>query len=110
MIRDYVSPDGTLRFLVRAPDGDLTMGFNGCPSHTHGDLLAIPPETPEQATERYVNDLISSKLIIAVATVQGKIQDIWITDDPSGTLLYCPPDETIIFRLWDGTVLPRSRA
>ena|ERR1700704_2382008 len=27
----------------------------------HGDLLAIPPETPGQATERYVNALISSE-------------------------------------------------
>jgi hypothetical protein len=85
LIRDYVSPDGTLCFLVRAPEGDLTMGFDGCPSHTHGDILAVlgeTGETPEEATKRYVNDLISSKLIIAVATVQGKIRDIWITDDP----------------------------
>jgi hypothetical protein len=113
MIRDYVSPDGALRFLVRAPDGDLTIGFDGCPSHTHGDILAIlggTGETPEEATERYVNDLTSSKLIIAVATVQGKIRDIWITDDPSGHLRYCPPDETIVFRLWDGTVLRQPTA
>jgi hypothetical protein len=113
MNRDYVSPDGALRFLVRATDGDLTMGFDGCPSHTHGDILAISGatgETPEEATERHVNDLISSKLIIAVATVQGKIRDIWITDDPSSHLRYCPPDETIVFRRWDGTVLPQPTA
>jgi hypothetical protein len=112
LIRDYVSPDGTLCFLVRAPEGDLTMGFDGCPSHTHGDILAVlgeTGETPEEATKRYVHDLISSKLIIAVATVQGKIRDIWITDDPLDNLRYCPPDETIVFRLWDGTVLPQQR-
>jgi hypothetical protein len=39
----------------------LQGGVDGCPSPTHGDLLAIPPETPEEATERYVKDLISSE-------------------------------------------------
>jgi hypothetical protein len=106
MIRDYVSSDGALRFSVRAPEGDLTMGFDGFSWHTHGDLLAIPPETPEEATERFVNDLISNRLIIAVATVHGEIRDIWITDNPSDDLQYRPRDETIAFRLWDGTVLP----
>jgi hypothetical protein len=37
---DRVSPDGALRFLVRSPDGDITLGFAGYPWHTHGDVLA----------------------------------------------------------------------
>jgi hypothetical protein len=111
MIGEYISPDGTLRFVVIATDGDLTMGFDGYPSHTHGGILAelaASPETPEEATKRYVRDLISNRLIIAIATVQGEIRDIWITDDPASNLRYCPLDETIVFRRWDGTMLPHS--
>ena len=102
--RDFVSPDGALRFLVRVPDGDITLGFDGALSHTHGDILAsLSGGIPDDATARYVNDLLSSRLIIATSTVAGKIRDIWITDSPAETLRCCPSDETITFRLWDGT-------
>ncbi len=102
--RDYVSPDGALRFLVRLPDGDLTVGFEGHPWHTHGDILAaLSGGSPEEATAQFVADLLANKLIIAVATVAGKIRDVWIIDSPADTLRYCPPDEVIDFRLWDGT-------
>jgi hypothetical protein len=101
---DYVSPDGALRFLVRSPDGDITLGFDGSPAHTHGDVLAaLSSESPEDAAKRYVSDLISNKLIIAVSKVSGIVRDIWITDDPADDLRYCQPEESIEFRLWDGT-------
>jgi hypothetical protein len=101
---DHVSPDGALRFLVRSPDGDITMGFDGYPWHTHGDLLAdLPSMSPEDAAKRFVSDLISNKLIIAVAKVSGTVRNVWITDDPADDLRHCPPEETIEFRLWDGT-------
>ena len=36
----YVSPDGTLTFIVlRYPD-DVVLGFAGMPWHVHGDMLA----------------------------------------------------------------------
>ena len=57
------------------------------------------PCKPEEVTERHVNDLMSGKLVIAVATVRGKIRDIWITKNPSVGLRYCPPHETRYFRL-----------
>lgn len=66
-------------------------------------LAARSSVSPEDATKRFVADLISNKLIIAVAKVSGTIRDIWITDDPANDLRYCPPEETIEFRLWDGT-------
>jgi hypothetical protein len=104
--RDYVSPDGILRFLVRSPNGDITMGFDGFPWHTHGDVLAgATSRSTDEASEQFVAHLITGKLIIAVSAVSGQIRDVWITDDPAGDLRYCPPEETIVFRLWDGTAV-----
>jgi hypothetical protein len=101
---DHVSPDGALRFLVRSPDGDITMGFDGYPWHTHGDVLAaLSSVSPEDAAKRFVVDLISNKLVIAVSKVSGTICDIWITDDLANDLRHCLPEETVEFRLWDGT-------
>lgn len=37
---EYVSPDGQLRFVIRASDDGLMLGFDGYPWHTHADLLA----------------------------------------------------------------------
>ena len=104
MDSDHTTPDGTLHFLVRSPDGDRTMGFDGFAWHTHGDILAaLSTGTPEEATERFITDLITGKLIIAVAKTSGVTRDVWITDDPVGHLRYCPPEETIEFHRWDGT-------
>jgi hypothetical protein len=37
----HVTPDGALTLVVaRDDDGDITVGFDGFPWHTHGDLLA----------------------------------------------------------------------
>jgi hypothetical protein len=105
---DYASPDGALRFLVRSPDGYLTMGFDGYPWHTHGELLAQPCETHENATKRFVADLISNNLIIAVVKVSGTVHDIRITYDPADDLRYLPPEKAIEFRLWDGTRIDPS--
>jgi hypothetical protein len=126
MDSDHVSPDGTLRFLVRASGRDVTLGFDGFEWHTHGDILAAMSEgqtvasfwssrTPESASEsitkyakQFVDDLLSGKLIIAITKVSGAIRDIWVTDDLAADVRYCSPDETIEFRLWDGTTVPVS--
>ena len=103
---DLVSPDGLLRFVIRSPDDDITLGFEGYPWHTHGDLLAGPSkQDPEAAAEQFVADLIAGNLLIAVARVSGRTRDIWITADPLADLRYCPPEELIEFRLWDGTTI-----
>ena len=100
--KEYLSADGDLRFIVRFQEGDWTLGFDGTPSHTHGDILAseygLPPD---EAVLAYVQKLIGNELTIAVATVGGKIRDIWVTDDPAQDLSYCPPNEDIEFRLWN---------
>jgi len=103
----HISPDGTLQFLViRTPDGDITMGFSDYPWHTHGDVQAAvrnSSESPEAAAERFVDELLSNKLVIAISIVAGTIRDIWIADDPEANRKWCQDGETIEFRLWDGT-------
>ena len=107
---EYVSPDGQLRFLVTCPDGDWTIGFNGFPSHTHGSLLAIRSGQDEvSAIDRFVADLTGNISVIVLTRRSGVLTDVWITDDPATTTAnykkYGWPDETIEFRLWDGTAV-----
>ena len=109
-IGEYVSPDGQLRFLVICPEGDWTMGFDGFPSHTHGSILAALSGQDEiAAIERYVADLIGNISVIVLTRRSGVLTDVSITDDPADTLAgykrYGWPDETVEFRLWDGTAV-----
>jgi hypothetical protein len=109
-VGEHVSPDGQLKFIVICPDGDLTMGFDGFPWHTHGSILAaLSGQDEVPATNRYVADLIGNVSVIALRRVAGELTDVWITDDPAETLADCrrygDPSETIEFRLWDGTVV-----
>ncbi|HEX2172885.1 MAG TPA: hypothetical protein VHL09_10625 [Dehalococcoidia bacterium] len=107
----YVSPDGKLTFLVIREEGDITLGFDGYPSHTHGDILAELSGLPiEVAVEQYVDALLNGRSIIGLYSWEGGVQDVGIVDDP---LLpdWAKPDvksprsegETVEFRLWDGT-------
>jgi len=107
-VGEHISPDGQLKFVVICPDGDLTMGFDGFPSHTHGSILAnLSGQDAVVATERYVADLLGNVSVIAMTRVAGVLSDVWITDDPAEALASCRkygrPDETIEFRLWNGT-------
>lgn len=102
--QSHVSPDGCLKFIVtRAPDGDLTLGFEGFAWHTHADILASIAGLHESvAVERFVSDLLTNRLIIAVATTLDGVRDVWITDDPASEFKYKPNTETLHFRLWNG--------
>jgi len=107
-VGEYVSPDGQLRFLVTCPDGDWTIGFDGFPWHTHASILAELSGRDEiAAIERFVADLTGNISVIVLRRRSGVITDVWTTDDPADELLgykrYGSPDETIEFRLWDGT-------
>ena len=109
-VGEYVSPDGKLKFLVTCPDGDWIIGFDGFPSHEHGDLLAIRSGLDEvSAVERFVGDLIGNVSVIVLTRRSGMPTDVWVTDNPADTLSgyekYRWPDETIQFRLWDGTTV-----
>jgi hypothetical protein len=109
-VGESVSPDGQLRFLVTCPDGDWTVGFDGFPWHTHGSILAELSGMDEiSAMERFVAHLTGSVSVIVVRRRSGARTDVWITEDPadelSGYKRYGLPDETIEFRLWDGTAV-----
>ena len=109
-IGEYVSPDSQLKFLVTCPDGDWTIGFDGFPWHTHGSILATVSGQDEIASiERFVADLTGSISVITLTRRSGVLTDVWITADPAGDLRSCEqhglPDETVAFRLWDGTAV-----
>ena|ERR1700730_2559027 len=109
-VGEYVSPDGQLRFLVTCPNGDWTVGFDGFPWHTHGSILAGQAGQDEvTAIKRFVADLTGNVSVIVLTRRSGELTDVWITDDPATELSsykrYGWPDETIQFRLWDGTVV-----
>ena len=99
----YVSPDGTLTFLIRRCANDVVLGFAGTPWHLHGDMLAELPGSPtEEAVSRFLDDLQQGRLVIAVATVAGAVRDIWIKEDPEAPDRYKLEDEIIRLRYWDG--------
>ena len=108
---EHVSPDGALKLVVaRDDDGDITLGFDGYPWHTHGDLLAasypladISGLTPESATARFVQDVTGNRAVIAVQRVGADVRDVWVSADPAQDLRYRESDESLQFRYWDGT-------
>ena len=102
--KTYESPDGLLRFqVVHEVDGDVTLGFETYPWHTHGDLLVGSyGSTEQEALDRFVGDLLHGRSIIALYRRNGELYDIGITDDPQRDLRHVPKDESIEFRRWDG--------
>jgi hypothetical protein len=107
-ISRYGSPDGLLTFLViRHKDGDVSLGFDGFPSHTHGDIIARLPGLPEeQAIAQYLDALLKSRSVIAIVTNSaGEISDVWVYNYPAETRDggFLRQGEAITFRHWDGT-------
>ena len=99
----YLSADGELTFLVIRQPGDIALGFEGTPWHTHADILAaLSGYPPEEAVARYVADLLESRLVIAIATVDGAVRDIWVAEEPDKPDRYKPDNEIINLRYWDG--------
>jgi hypothetical protein len=103
IIREYVSLDKQLRFMIGHDEQDVSLGFEGFPWHTHADVLASAFGTSEElAVNRFVSDLLSDRCIIVVSRIGGRIRDVWITADPQSDLRYKPDDELLEFRLWSG--------
>jgi hypothetical protein len=110
VVNEHHTPDGRFTLLVKHEDDDIVIGFAGFGWHTHGSLLAanyslggVKGLTPETATRRFVEDVISNRAVIVVIKTDGVIQDVWITDDIENELRYKQSDEEIEFRYWDGT-------
>jgi hypothetical protein len=102
--REYFSPDGTLRLLVvTEDDGDVALGFAGFAWHTHADLLAWETSLTEaEAVERFVQDVLDNRAVIAVSRIGGKVRNVWVTDDLTSESCDLPPGETVELRYWDG--------
>lgn len=78
---EYISPDDQLKFLVTWADGDWTLGFDGCPAHTYGSILADLSGLDElTAVERYIADVIGNVSVIALRRFSGVPSDGWLTD------------------------------
>jgi hypothetical protein len=103
-IEEHVSPDGRLRFLVLSyPDGDVALGFDGYPSHTHADILAtLSGLAAADAVRQFVDDLLSDKSVIAVWGVPGKVEDVCVSEDPARDAAYQQVGEIIELRHWSG--------
>jgi hypothetical protein len=103
VIEEHRTPDGLLRFVIeRDDDGDISLGFDGYPAHTHGDILASQSGLPvPEAVRDYVDRLLNGRSFICIASVAGKIRDVWVTDDLRLDK-YKPDNETVQFRFWDG--------
>jgi hypothetical protein len=102
-IREYVSPDSQLRFVVGRDEQDVILRFEGFKWHTHASVLASASGTSEElAVNRFVGDLLSDHCIIAVSRIGGTIGDVWITADPQSDLRSKSDDEVLEFRYWSG--------
>ena len=107
---EHYSPDRTLRLIVSREDGDTTIGFNKLGTnqvygHTHGDILVALSGLPEsEAIRQYVERIMDDDEVIAVIRVNGEVQDVFLTDDPTGVLYseYNLPEESFEFRRWSG--------
>ena len=104
VVERHESPDGQLSLVVERDElGDIAVGFEGCPWHTHGDTLAALSGLPEsEALREFVHDVLQDRAIIAVAIDRSKRRGAWITDDPQSDLVNKPDDESIHFRYWSG--------
>ena len=103
IVEDHRTPDGSLRFIVtRDDDGDVALGFDGFPSHTHGDILASLASLPIDAAIRdFVDALLRGRLFIAISRIEGKIRDVWVTDNRNPDKFQAE-GEALQLRTWNG--------
>jgi hypothetical protein len=105
VIEEHTSPDGFLRLIVvQDDDGDIAIGFDRYPWHTHGDILtAISGVSEMQAIREFVDRIIGDNAVIGVARINGEVREAWVCDnDPAESFKYKPPQKTLEFRRWSG--------
>jgi hypothetical protein len=104
-VQTFVSPDGALRFYVSTEEaGDVTLGFEGFPWHTHADLLVgFYGENEKAAVAGFLDALLQGALVVRLEYVGGSLRDVAITVDPAKDLQHAQSDEHFVFRRWDGS-------
>lgn len=109
-LTEHVSPDGHLRLRVCTYlDGDIVVGFDGFSWHTHADLLAAAYGLSERdAVSRFVNDVLNGERVLVMWSVDGRLKDVWVSDDPAkdaryADSAYADPGESVMLRYWDGS-------
>ena len=75
IIERHKSADGLMELIVDLTDGDWTVGFEGYPWHTHGDILDAwgYEGPPEKKVRAFVTDVLDSKRVIVVTRIDGKV-------------------------------------
>src|SRR5688500_15640109 len=82
----HVTPDGQFTLVHDAADDDV-IGFEGYSWHTHRELLDALDTDPEiQTMPQLVEALQQRRLVLAVSRINGRIEDVWFTDDPVSEL------------------------
>jgi hypothetical protein len=103
-IAQHVSPDGLLKLNIQQEGNETIVGFNDFAWSTSSGFLASRWDISEDAAvRRFVEEVLGSQAIIAVASAGPAIRDVWVTDRPASELKYKRHEETIAFRFWDGT-------
>ena len=106
MTERYPTPDATLTLLVQRDDGDITIGFDGYPWHTHADIIADlrRQSDPESALKSYLDDLFHDRLPIVLMKKAGVLTEPFIPDFPEEPIdtKYFEPDESYELRYWSG--------
>ncbi len=103
----HTSPDGDLTLLAVRTGDDTTLGFEGFPWHTHGSLLADDYArhdeadlAPDQAAQRFVDDIRSDRAVIVTAYLKGRPVDTWASLRPDLKIEYWAEHDEITGRLW----------
>ena len=110
IIKKYISQDNNINFEVIYNidnTSDTMLSFEGS-WHTHGDLLSVDNQTPEEATDIFVVDLLSDKILIMVSYIDDK-KEVSITDDPESELKYKQENEILEFRFWSGNKIYKNQ-
>ncbi|MGB7210707.1 MAG: hypothetical protein WBD27_18770 [Pyrinomonadaceae bacterium] len=111
ILEEHISTDGLLSLcVIKSEDADITIGFVGYPWHTHGDILGGTSETA--AIRSFVDSIINDETIIAFSLINGKVTDVFPTENPTDDLdsmrKYGAPDESMEFRYWSGKAIDGS--
>ena len=68
VVERHTTPDGQFELIVILDDrGDWVIGFEGCGSHTHGDLLTeLYGSTPEAAVRSGSSRVSKGRRVVAM--------------------------------------------